>query len=1076
MGIFDRLFGTDDPLKDELKSVSDDDEGLQEVEEDEEDWPPENVLYGEKVWPYEIEPVDSQKLAGRELYTIDENNDFFAGKDIRDMIENRRYAPEEATRIGYTKDNVKGVQDVYIDHNALFRHIALFGQTGFGKSTLMRNIMLQWINAEFGICYIDPKGDDSYELLQQLPPHRLDDVVWVEPGSDREKQIGFNVFDTESEPGDDSYEREVNSVAGDFTQILKDKSEYWGPQIGNITETLIKQLIRAEDPFNPIDLVKILTDEEERELFAENYGDELEQVFMKQIANQEQDAFDPILRRVRSWVENRTTRQVMAHAESQINISEVVRDGKILIVNTASIESRNAKEIVTRMVISRVWSAVRARKTETDVEPDPFFLCIDEFDKVISDSFDINDIISQARSFRLSVFVANQQPSQLPDDVKQALQQVQSLMSFNPGNNPADAQDIAHVLGDVDAWELNDIDRFKVVGRPYMSGSQQSAMIVHTYGEYPPLREQDAAEAILQKSLEKYGTEPKINTDMNEYGAKRFIEKKSTGYQINEAGDTITEEQLLECVYTAQLRNETRTINDKDDWVTLDQVISEVEKYVGALDNSYASNLSNIFEKFTERELERSVSDEAYFRLGNEGMRKAFEQDTGSAASGGKSPHRILLREGHKAFTKLGYDVRLPSQDEAGSLPDGLASPPINPMNESENFDEAVEKEMELVQKYPRLAQLFGDNEVALEAESTTITRPAQTIKNLIKAIQNNRHCVFLVKDGRAKRDEFVYWARVGADILTDPPFVRSADEHGNRTFYTTNNKIRLSNDSRALIPKDAGEAVWHEYGKQHQAPDDERIQLRLDATNSDEPLAKFEDASDLLRKPAPSSFPYHYYRDTSSKKTIVKDREGNEVKRYDNLSEMRRDGEFRTVHMPIIPDYEFPDGQYPDPNDWTFVIIPEGNERGPQVYENGETKPLLPEHGAKIDPQDFEDMNIEFDIESMVPKEQIKSEFDDIVSETSSKDNSDSTNSSPASDTEDSESDDTGITDITSTEIEESQTSAVGGVSEESENAEDEDEDEDDAENNEDDEEERDLTDYTFPTPPGEEDSEENE
>lgn len=990
MGILDRLFGSDDPLEDEL------DDNLDDPDEEEtqsqmrkmydrnsSEWPPFNVLYGKDKWPYQMEPESSEMLSGRELYTVDDGGNKWMGKDIRDMIENRRYKPEAPTRIGYTKDNVKGVQDVYIDHNALFRHLALFGQTGYGKSTLMRNIMLQWINAGFGVCYIDPKGDDSYELLEQLPPHRIDDVVWVEPNnSSRAKQVGFNVFDTSAEPGDPDYENEVSSVSSDFVQILKDKSDNWGPQIGNITETMVTQLIRARDPFNPIDMVKIITDEEERRVFADKYGDDLEKVFMKRIAEQDQAAFDPILRRVRSWVESRPTRQIMAHEQSQINISEAVQDGKLLIINTSNIESSTTEEIVTRMVISRVWSTIRTRDTESDDPLDPYFLCIDEFDKVISDSFDINDIVSQARSFRLSVFVANQQPSQLPDDVKQAMQQVQSLLSFHPGQNPRDQQEIAQVLGDVDSWKLSDLDRFQVVGRPYMNESQQSAMVIHTFGEYPPLRDKEEVSKIIDRSLDRYGTEPNIETDLDEYGAKRFAEDKSSGYEINRSGDTITKQQVLECVYTASLRNSNKEIDDKDDWVKLGQLKEQVDKYAEGISGAHDSKLSNILEGFTSRELEKTVSGgNAYFRLGNEGLKKAFEPDTGASASGGKSPHRILLREGHKSFTKLGYDVTLPSQDQAGALPDGVAKPPINPMEESEDFEEAVEKEKELVRKYPRLAQLFGDDEVALEAESTTITRPAQTIKNLIKAVQGDEHCVFIVKDGSDKRDEFEYWARVGQEIMTDPPFVRDIDNQGNRTFYTTNAKIKLSNKGTALVPKDVGQASWMEFGREHKDPSSTSDpSVKLTSTNSNEPLATFDFPGELWAKPSPSEFPYHYIRDSKSKETLVKDSNGDVVDTYENLTELQRDGKYKTVHMPIIPEQEFPGGEYPDEDQWSFVIIPESNEKGPQLYDNGKIEPLLPEDGAVIDPNDFDDLKIDIDIESELPQDQIKNEIDEIV------------------------------------------------------------------------------------------------
>lgn len=997
MGILSRLFGSDDPIENEIEDkISDENEesestGLEKMyDRNSDDWPPYNVLYGQKTWPYEMEPKNSEVLSGRELYTIDDSGSKWMGKDIREIIENRRHDPTAPTRIGYTKDNVKGVQDVYIDHNALFRHLALFGQTGYGKSTLMRNIMLQWINSDYGVCYIDPKGDDSYELLKQLPPHRLDDVVWVEPNNaKRNKQVGFNVFDTAAEPGEEGYENEVNSVAGDFVQILKDKSDAWGPQIGNITETLITQLIRSPDPFNPIDLVKILIDEEEMQVFAnsDRYGDDIDQVFMQRIADQNEQAFQPIMRRVRKWVQNRTTRQIMAHDRSEINISEAVHDGKLMIVNTSNIEQKDIREIVTRMIISRVWSTIRTREEE---EPEPYFLCVDEFDKVISDTFDINKIVSQARSFRLSVFVANQQPSQLPEDVKQAMQQVQSLLSFHPGNSPSDQRTIAQVLGDVDAWRLSELEKYQIVGRPYMNDSQQKPMVVNTYGEYPYIRDEDGAEKVIQNSLEKYGTESEVSSNIDDYGVKRFLEGTNEGYEINRAGDEVTEKQIFECIYSASLRNDNREIDDEDDWVTLSQIKKEVEKYADEVGEAHDSKLSSILEGFTEREIEKTViGGNAYLRLGNEGLKRAFEPDTGTAASGGKLAHRILLRNGHQAFTKLGYDVTLPNQDQAGDLPDGVAKPPINPMEDSNNFEQAVNKQKELVSKYPRLAQLFGDSHIALEAESTTISRPAQTIKNLIKAIRDDRHCVFIVKDGSEKRDDFAYWAKAGQKILTDPPFVRSIDEHGNRTFYTTNKKINLSNNGTPLVSKDDGRVAWKEFGRQNSEPG-QSTRIKLTATDSDEPLATFDSIGDIITSPSPNEFPYYYIRDKQSKKTVVKNSDGETVDRYENLTGMKRDNKYKTPHLPIVPEQEFPGGEIPDSDNWTFIVVPESNEEGPKIYDNGKLKPLLPEDGAKVDPNDFDDLEVDIDVESHIPENQLKDSTADIQVEADTVDDGD--------------------------------------------------------------------------------------
>ena len=62
------------------------------------------------------------------------------------------------------------------------RHIYVIGQSGTGKTTLLRNLLLQHIYAGHGVALIDPHGDLAADLLDNFPPWRADDLVCFNPG------------------------------------------------------------------------------------------------------------------------------------------------------------------------------------------------------------------------------------------------------------------------------------------------------------------------------------------------------------------------------------------------------------------------------------------------------------------------------------------------------------------------------------------------------------------------------------------------------------------------------------------------------------------------------------------------------------------------------------------------------------------------------------------------------------------------------------------------------------------------------------------------------------------------------
>src|ERR1041384_5136628 len=74
------------------------------------------------------------------------------------------------------------------------QHVYCVGQSGTGKTTLLRNLLVQDIEHGHGVGLIDPHGDLAEEVLDGIPASRTDDVVYFNP-TDVDHPIGLNLLE-----------------------------------------------------------------------------------------------------------------------------------------------------------------------------------------------------------------------------------------------------------------------------------------------------------------------------------------------------------------------------------------------------------------------------------------------------------------------------------------------------------------------------------------------------------------------------------------------------------------------------------------------------------------------------------------------------------------------------------------------------------------------------------------------------------------------------------------------------------------------------------------------------------------
>jgi hypothetical protein len=134
--------------------------------------------------------------------------------------------------------------------------IIVCGETGSGKTTLLRNLILQHFVAGHGVGLIDPHGDLAEDLLNHLPPHRADHLVYFNPG-DLDFPVGLNLL--ANVPPDERH-LVASGIVGAFKGIWRDS---WGPRLEYILYNAVAALLDCQNT-TLLGVNRLLTDERDR--------------------------------------------------------------------------------------------------------------------------------------------------------------------------------------------------------------------------------------------------------------------------------------------------------------------------------------------------------------------------------------------------------------------------------------------------------------------------------------------------------------------------------------------------------------------------------------------------------------------------------------------------------------------------------------------------------------------------------------------------------------------------------------------------------------------------------------------
>jgi hypothetical protein len=321
------------------------------------------------------------------------------------------------------------------------RHTYIVGQTGTGKSSLLRTMILQDIQEGKGVAVLDPHGELIDDLLPCIPPERVNDVYYVSPER-QDLTIGINMLEYEGAVERDAV---INNLLEIFQRLYRAVPESMGPAFEQYFRNAV--LLEMADPETPPMLdgvLRIFTDADYRQSRLEQCRDPLVLAFWTLAKHTTGDASLPnfgqyIVNKLSRFLYNDTLRRILLQPKSTIQFKDVLDKSGILLVDLC--KGRLGEMNTAFLAMAIIGQIQRAAFSRTSVHDKSrlrdFYLYIDEFQNVATDSF--ITILSEARKYRLNAILTNQYLHQIPDDIIEAVRgNVGTVVAFRTGCKDAE--------------------------------------------------------------------------------------------------------------------------------------------------------------------------------------------------------------------------------------------------------------------------------------------------------------------------------------------------------------------------------------------------------------------------------------------------------------------------------------------------------------------------------------------------------------------------------------------------------------------------------------------------------------
>ena len=422
----------------------------------------------------------------------------------------------ESLPIGKTDDPFDSGRILTIHPDTRRKHMAIFGKSGVGKSTLLRNMIAWDIAHGAGVAVEDPHGSLVDEVLEMIPRHRTNDVIYFNP-KDRTRVMGLNIFDQ-----GDAHDRAllVSYLISIFKALWHDS---WGPRMEDILRNAAFALSEQPQPASLLAIPRLLNDPHYRRQLLRQVKNPVVQGFFRTYEQGwskqfREEGISPVLNKVNAFTTNPLLRAVIGQATSAFRFRWLMDTGKILLCDLSKgALGEDVSALLGSLITTKLYLAALSRQQIPEGERRPFILYSDETQNFIH-GVQLSTILAEARKYGLSVTIATQVITQLPkESIDAVFGNCATVVAFRVGGEDAETlrREFATIMP---ASNLQDLADYKIFVRtmsaePGRPGEPRGPITVKTFPAFTRQGTENDRARVIESSLRRY-TRPRHAVDL----------------------------------------------------------------------------------------------------------------------------------------------------------------------------------------------------------------------------------------------------------------------------------------------------------------------------------------------------------------------------------------------------------------------------------------------------------------------------------------------------------------------------------------------------------------------------------
>ncbi|AQW48261.1 type IV secretory system conjugative DNA transfer family protein [Streptomyces violaceusniger] len=364
-------------------------------------------------------------------------------------------------------------------------HVHLMGATGSGKSTLVAHLVLDDVRHHRGAIVIDPKGDLVTDLLHRLPDTCADRLVLIDP-DDTHAPPCLNVLD-----GAD-IDVVVDNITGIFRRIF---TAFWGPRTDDVMRaaclTLLKHRTHSGQLVTLADVPRLLGEPAYRLRLIPTIKDPVLRGFWAWYESMSEPSraavVGPVMNKLRAFLLRDFARRAISAGPSTFDLAQVLNGGILLARLPKGALGEETARLLGSFIVAGTWQAASARARTPEHQRIDAALYIDEAHNFLTLPYPLEDMLAEARGYRLSMALAHQHLAQLPRDLREGISaNARNKIFFN--TSPEDASALErHTLPTLAAHDLAHLGPYQAVAHLLTGGAESAAFTLTTRPLPPPV-------------------------------------------------------------------------------------------------------------------------------------------------------------------------------------------------------------------------------------------------------------------------------------------------------------------------------------------------------------------------------------------------------------------------------------------------------------------------------------------------------------------------------------------------------------------------------------------------------------